>query len=85
MLEDDVLRIATSEIASRGRKRSEVERDIRNKERAVKYIVDKYRSEHLSADNVRLCIYSLADYQAYLRHTRYAPTPFSDPHFKSAS
>jgi len=70
MLRDDLITVATQEIYSEGRSRREVQRDIKNKERAIETLSSKYQRSGLSQEQVRQCIYSIGDNHAFLRTNR---------------
>jgi hypothetical protein len=70
MLRDDLIMVATQEIYSEGRSRREVQRDIKNKERAIETLSSKYHRSGLSQEQVRQCIYSIGDNHAFLRTNR---------------
>ena len=63
--------VAVSEIASEGRPRHEVTKDIRLKERAREYLAKKYAREGgASTEDLLTCLYSLGDNASYLRFNR---------------
>ncbi|KAI8475174.1 MAG: hypothetical protein J3K34DRAFT_487062 [Monoraphidium minutum] len=70
LLDDPLVATATAEIVSRGRPRHEVQRDIRNKERAREALARKYRTAALSEEDILWCLYSIADNNAYLLFNR---------------
>lgn len=70
MLRDDLIMVATQEIYSEGRSRREVQRDIKNKERAIETLASKYQRSGLNQEQVRQCIYSIGDNHAFLRTNR---------------
>jgi uncharacterized coiled-coil DUF342 family protein len=70
MLRDDLIMVATQEIYSEGRSRREVQRDIKNKERAIETLSSKYQRSGLSQEQLRQCIYSIGDNHAFLRTNR---------------
>jgi hypothetical protein len=70
MLRDDLIMVATQEIYSEGRSRREVQRDIKNKERAIEALASKYQRSGLNQEQVRQCIYSIGDNHAFLRTNR---------------
>ena len=71
MLRDPAVTVAVSEIASEGRPRHEVTKDIRLKERAREYLAKKYAREGgASAEDLLTCLYSIGDNASYLRFNR---------------
>ena len=72
LLLDPLLPRATAEIASRGRSRADVQRDIRLKEKARETLAARYSRPRTSLDEeeVLRAIYSIADNEAFLRHAR---------------
>ncbi|KAG8468358.1 hypothetical protein KFE25_013441 [Diacronema lutheri] len=71
LLGDELLAVATQCIAADPEKnRSQIQAEIRAKEKAVEALVNKYRSATLSADKVRLALYSLGDNNAYMHQAR---------------
>ncbi|KAG1719130.1 uncharacterized protein EDB91DRAFT_1065875 [Suillus paluster] len=70
ILRDDLIMVATQEIYSDGRSKREVQRDIKNKERAIETLSSKYQRSDLSQEQVRQCIYSIGDNHAFLRTNR---------------
>ena len=53
LLEDKYIEIATEEVlAEKGKSRQEIQSHIRKKEKAVKYIKEKYSSHNLSEEEV---------------------------------
>eukprot|EP00238_Polyblepharides_amylifera_P006470 CAMPEP_0196585418 /NCGR_PEP_ID=MMETSP1081-20130531/50565_1 /TAXON_ID=36882 /ORGANISM="Pyramimonas amylifera, Strain CCMP720" /LENGTH=678 /DNA_ID=CAMNT_0041906951 /DNA_START=96 /DNA_END=2132 /DNA_ORIENTATION=+ len=70
LLKDNLVPIATAEISADGKPRSQVDREIKAKERARETLADKYCSSSLSQDEIRHCMYSIADNDSYLRFNR---------------
>ncbi|EKX40524.1 hypothetical protein GUITHDRAFT_75421 [Guillardia theta CCMP2712] len=70
LLNDPLVQLATSEIRSENRSREQVNADIRHKEKAVEHLARKYRSEKLEEEDIRCCLYSIGDNNAFLRFTR---------------
>jgi hypothetical protein len=67
MLEDKNIEFATMEILpDKSLARHEIQAMIKRKERAIEYLVKKYASVKLPADDVRLCCYSICDNNSYL-------------------
>ncbi|KAF2074825.1 hypothetical protein CYY_003889 [Polysphondylium violaceum] len=70
LLEDPNLEIATREILADNKARHEVQSEIRQKEKAIRYLAKKHSSNQLSTDEIELCIYSICDNHTYLRENR---------------
>lgn len=73
LLEDELVEDATREVksAGKGRSRYAVQRDIKQKERAVEVLARRYRNgSTLTEDDIRRCLYSIGDNNAYLRAAR---------------
>jgi len=70
LYEKDVA-IATREIIPDGKTRPQINEEIKAKERAVEYLARKYSEKgKLSRDEVRKCLYSIADNHSFLRISR---------------
>ena len=93
LLRDDLITVATKEIYSEGRPRRDVQKDIKNKERAIEILSSRYATNELSQEKVRQCLYSIGDNHAFLRANRdpcermivylkqyFHPTSAKDPH-----
>jgi len=65
----DVL-LATTAITDRGRTRSEVQQCIRQKEAAVRRLVNKYTTDSISEEEIEWCLYSLGDNASFLVFNR---------------
>lgn len=70
LLRDDLISVATKEIASEGRSRREIQKDIKAKERAIEILANRYENEDLSQESIRQCLYSIGDNHAFLRTNR---------------
>ena len=69
LLEDQLIGLATMEIQG-GRKRKDIEHDIKKKEKAIEILAKRYSSHDFSSDQVRQCLYSIGDNNAFLRVNR---------------
>lgn len=59
-LKDPLIEAATREIAAPpGAPRYDVQREIKQKERAIEYIAGRYQNAKISADAIKLCLYSI--------------------------
>lgn len=71
LLDDPLMEVATKEIIADGKARSAVQAEIRQKERAVEVLAKRYRNGRtLGLDEIRRCLYSIGDNNAYLRCAR---------------
>eukprot|EP01132_Coremiostelium_polycephalum_P007854 gene7854-9671_t len=70
LLRDPLLELATREILAEGKARYEIQREIREKERAIKQLANKHSSSNLKSDDIEACIYSIGDNHTFLRENR---------------
>jgi hypothetical protein len=71
LLDDPVLVHATTEIlADKNKARSLIQAEIRRKEKAAEYIVKRFTSHKLTADDIRACMYSISDNNSFLNSNR---------------
>lgn len=71
ILEEESIHTATQEIRSFGRSRREVQADIKAKERAIERLSAKYaRQSDMEQEEIRQCLYSIGDSNAFLRVNR---------------
>jgi hypothetical protein len=70
VLDDQYVELATREIFSTGRTRQQVAKDIKDKEKAQKYLGQKYQNRDISAEQIMTCLYSIGDNNSYLRSNR---------------
>ncbi|KIJ69795.1 hypothetical protein HYDPIDRAFT_77951 [Hydnomerulius pinastri MD-312] len=70
LLRDDLVSVATKEIYSDGRSRRDVQKEIKNKERAIETLSTRYQRDGLNQEQVRQCLYSIGDNHAFLRTNR---------------
>ncbi|KAJ2758498.1 hypothetical protein H4S06_002672 [Coemansia sp. BCRC 34490] len=70
VLEDEMVAVATREIDAHGKTRSQVQLEIKQKERAVEYLCKAYASGTCPAEVLRQCLHSIGDNHAYLRFNR---------------
>ncbi|KAJ2159698.1 hypothetical protein GGF46_002823 [Coemansia sp. RSA 552] len=70
ILEDEMVAVATKEIVSHGKARSQVQLEIKQKERAIEYLCKAYATAECPAEVIRQCLYSIGDNHAYLRFNR---------------
>lgn len=71
LLDDPQIAHATAEILADKRKpRTIIQAEIRRKEKAAEYLVRRYTSRRLSADDIRACMYSISDNNSFLNSNR---------------
>lgn len=70
LLSDPLLATAVAEIYTAGRERRLVQNDIRAKDRAREALSQRYATAAIKAEELHLCIVSLADHANYLRSAR---------------
>lgn len=71
LLQDKYIEIATQEILpDKNKTRHKIDQEIKMKQRAIDTLVDKYKSRALSADDIRLCLYSICDNNSFLNSNR---------------
>ncbi|KAL3895853.1 MAG: hypothetical protein SGCHY_004449 [Lobulomycetales sp.] len=68
ILRDELILAATMEITSTGKQRRQVQQEIKNKERAIEALANKYLPS--DRDLIRQCLYSIGDNHAFLRVNR---------------
>jgi len=68
LLDDELVRIATMEITDDGTKtKSQIQEEIKMKERAVDVIAEKYKNDKISDEDLKLCLRSIGDNNSFLR------------------
>ena len=70
LLDDELINTAVSEILADGKSRAQIQQEIKIKENAIKTLAKKYSSKDCSDEEVRQCLYSIADNNCYLRFNR---------------
>ncbi|KAI8099374.1 uncharacterized protein BX664DRAFT_321110 [Halteromyces radiatus] len=70
ILHEEITLLATMEIIPDGKPRSQIQAEIKRKEKAIESLSRRYQSKLLSADEIRHCLYSIGDNNAYLRSNR---------------
>jgi len=70
LLSDPLMSTATAEIVAGDRPRSQIQRDIKTKERAREALAKKYCTSQLSQEDILLCLYSISDNNSYLLFNR---------------
>jgi Protein of unknown function (DUF2009) len=70
ILDDPLVATATQEIIPHGKTRDAIQKQIALKERAVLILARRYQSADIPADDIRTCLYSIGDNNAFLRCNR---------------
>jgi serine/threonine protein kinase len=70
VLKDDLIATATEEIKVGNRRRYEIQKDIRKKEKAREMLASKYCNRSISRDEILNCLYSIGDNNSYLFYNR---------------
>ncbi|CAH0484997.1 unnamed protein product [Peronospora farinosa] len=70
MLRDSRIQTATRVVAPEGKSRSQIQRQIKQKEQAIQALSDKYESRRFSRDCLQQCLYSIADNNYHLYFER---------------
>ncbi|KAG9304797.1 hypothetical protein G9A89_016827 [Geosiphon pyriformis] len=70
LLHHELVVTATKEIIADGKTRIQVQREIKEKERAIEMLSRKFSHDDLSSDQIKQCLYSIGDNHAYLRANR---------------
>ncbi|BFZ59643.1 hypothetical protein YB2330_000657 [Saitoella coloradoensis] len=70
LLKEDIIVHATKEIVPEGKKRAQIQTEIKQKERAIEILSKKHGSSKISREDIRQCLYALGDNHAYLRANR---------------
>ncbi|KAH8552013.1 hypothetical protein BGW37DRAFT_490288 [Umbelopsis sp. PMI_123] len=71
VLTNEIILLATMEIVPTGKTRMQIQTEIKRKERSIEQLSRKYSNPKLSADEIRHCLYSIGDNNAYLRANRH--------------
>ncbi|KAK1944862.1 UPF0652 protein [Phytophthora citrophthora] len=70
MLRDSRIETATMVVAPEGKTRFQIQRQIKQKEQAIRALSDKYESRRLTRDSLQQCLYSIADNNYHLYFER---------------
>eukprot|EP00658_Telonema_sp_P-2_P020361 TRINITY_DN18054_c0_g1_i3.p1 TRINITY_DN18054_c0_g1~~TRINITY_DN18054_c0_g1_i3.p1 ORF type:complete len:409 (-),score=118.54 TRINITY_DN18054_c0_g1_i3:201-1427(-) len=70
MLADPEIAVATGEIVSGRKHRFQIDKEIKHKEAAVERLSKRYRSRSIDQEELRQCLYSIGDNNAYLAQFR---------------
>ncbi|CAO3660939.1 unnamed protein product [Umbelopsis ramanniana] len=71
VLTNEIILLATMEIVPTGKSRMQIQTEIKRKERSIEQLSRKYSNPKLSSDEIRHCLYSIGDNNAYLRANRH--------------
>ncbi|KAN0032792.1 hypothetical protein ACTFIV_006715 [Dictyostelium citrinum] len=70
LLEDPLLELATREVLADNKSRPQIQREIREKEHAIKTLSRRHSSSLLRSEEIEVCIYSICDNHTFLRENR---------------
>ncbi|KAE9090881.1 UPF0652 protein [Phytophthora fragariae] len=70
MLRDARIETATMVVAPEGKSRPQIQRQIKQKEQAIRALSDKYESRRLTRDSLQQCLYSITDNNYHLYFER---------------
>ncbi|KAI9490198.1 hypothetical protein BDB00DRAFT_838746 [Zychaea mexicana] len=70
LLHDDMVALATREIAQEFKSRAQINAEVQRKKRAIEALSEKYANERVSKDDIARCLASLSDNHAYLKSNR---------------
>ena len=70
VLQDDQISLAVQTITPEGKSRSQIQREIKQKEAAIEYLARNYSNADLPPEDLRQCLYSIGDNNAYLYQAR---------------
>ncbi|KAL7317614.1 hypothetical protein PS15m_003949 [Mucor circinelloides] len=70
VLHEEIVLWATMEIMPDKKTRPQIQAEIKRKERSIEQLSRKHQSKYISADEIRHCLYSIGDNNAYLRANR---------------
>ena len=71
LLADERMAVATQVVAPEpGKSRGDIRREIKEKEAAIEYLARRYHTRELPAEDLKQCLYSIGDNNAYLLQAR---------------
>ncbi|PVU94113.1 hypothetical protein BB561_002799 [Smittium simulii] len=70
VLEDPYIAVATQEIIPEEKPRSQIQMQIKQKEKAIEYLSRNYCTSSCNQELIRQCLYSISDNHAFLRYNR---------------
>jgi hypothetical protein len=70
LLKDPHIMTATKEVSPDGKSRGQIRQEIKEKERAVKYLSERYAKTSLSKEDIETLLYSIGDNNSYLTFNR---------------
>ncbi|RHZ84888.1 hypothetical protein Glove_74g192 [Diversispora epigaea] len=70
ILHHELIPDAVQEIIPDGKRRQQINQEIRKKEKAIKLISYQFSNHNISSEEIKQCLYSIGDNHAYLRSNR---------------
>lgn len=70
LLDDKLIDVATREILAGKKSRSQIDIEIKRKEKAVEKLKQNYRTMKLKPEDIHLCLYSICDNDSFLNSNR---------------
>mmetsp|Transcript_21198 Transcript_21198/g.31536 ORF Transcript_21198/g.31536 Transcript_21198/m.31536 type:complete len:670 (-) Transcript_21198:12-2021(-) len=70
ILDDPSVIHATMEIQPHGKTRHQIQKEIKQKERAQRYIAKTYANDNITSEEIRQALYSIGDNHSYLAYNR---------------
>jgi len=70
LLKDPHIMTATREVSPDGKSRGQIRQEIKEKERAVKYLSERYATSSLAKEDIETLLYSIGDNNSYLTFNR---------------
>ena len=70
LLQDEHISLAVQTITPEGKSRSQIQREIKQKEAAIEHLARSYSNAELPPEDLRQCLYSIGDNNAYLYQAR---------------
>lgn len=70
LLSDPLIEIATQEIIPDGKSRHAIQKEIKQKERAIEVLASRFADTTFSQEQIRQCLYSIGDNNSFLRSNR---------------
>ncbi|KAI8146650.1 hypothetical protein BJV82DRAFT_665609 [Fennellomyces sp. T-0311] len=70
LLHDDMVALATREVAQEFKNRAQINAEVQRKKRAIEALSEKYANDRVSKDDIARCLASLSDNHAYLKANR---------------
>ena len=70
LLDDELMAAATQEIIPDNKSRNTIQKEIKQKERAIEILSKKYANARATSDDLKVCLYSIGDNSSFLRGNR---------------